>query len=344
MKRNGGVGVDLKQRFSLKPMTVGGILDQAFSIYRRNFIAILGFSALISGLFNLLIIVMNRSLSPPGLMSDPWELLIQGIRSGDFEGFMVSLPDPALGVDEALQTMLVSFLTMIMGVLGYIFVEPFVQGGIIHITSQALHGVAVDLSGAFRATGKRYGKLIATSLSLIAYYIGISIIGGMIVLLFLVPGIVMGIFAGENLSGGTIALLIVLLVVFLLVLLIFAVISHSLIALVYPVVIAEGSFHFNAIGRSIKLVWKKFWKVFGLTALVYLLAYAIIAAMGVLSFGIALFSPIPAVFQEVLTLLISALVLPIIHITVTLLYYDLRIRLEGYDLEVMTREMEGMDA
>ncbi|MGI6705988.1 MAG: hypothetical protein ACOX6S_06905 [Clostridia bacterium] len=335
--------MDLK-RFSLKPMTVGGILDRTFSIYRKNFIAILGFSALISGLYNLLTLVLNQALSPPGMMSDPWELIIQGIRIGDFEGFIAGFAEPGPGVEEALQMMLVSFLTMIIAGLGYIFVEPFVQGGIIHITSQALHGVSVDLSDAFRATGKRYGRLIATSLSLIAYYIGVSVIGGIIVLMFLVPGLVMGIIAGENPSGGMIALFVVLLILFLLVLLAFAVISHSLIALVYPVVVAEGSFHFNAIGRSIKLVGKKFWKVFGVTALVYLLSYAIIAAMGIFSFGIALFSPIGSVFQEVLTLLISALVLPIIHIAVTLLYYDLRIRLEGYDLELLTRGMEGMDA
>jgi hypothetical protein len=336
--------MDVRQRISLRPMTVGGILDRTFSVYRKNFIAILGFSALISGLFNLIILVVSQILTPPGMISDPWELLIQGIRSGDFEGFMAGIPEPGPGVGEALQMMLVSVLTMIMGVIGYIFVEPFVQGGIIHITSQALHGVSMDLSEAFRATRKRYGQLIATSLSLIAYYIGVSIIGGVILLIFVVPGVVMGIFAGQNPSGGMIALLIVLFILFLLVVLAFAVISNSLIAFVYPVVVAEGSFHFNAIGRSIKLVGKKFWKVFGVTALVYLLSYAIIAAMGILIFVIAVLSPVPSVFQEVLTLLISALVLPIVHIAVTLLYYDLRIRVEGYDLEVLTRGMEGMDA
>lgn len=101
-----------------------------------------------------------------------------------------------------------------------------------------------------------------------------------------------------------------------------------------PCVILEGRSTEAALARSWRLGAGQFWHVFGSLLL------AIIIVMVVVIGEAALAQAIPSrVVQAALSALASVLVVPLFSITETLLYYDLRIRNEGFDLEYLAASM-----
>jgi hypothetical protein len=114
--------------------------------------------------------------------------------------------------------------------------------------------------------------------------------------------------------------------------------SYSLIA---PVVMIEGSRNGREIRRrSWELVKGYRGKVF----LVFLVIVAIqilmqigVAVVGSFAFGTGNGSAVLSVLENVVSLLLT----PISAIAVTLLYYDFRIRKEGFDLEILSQSMGG---
>ncbi len=104
-----------------------------------------------------------------------------------------------------------------------------------------------------------------------------------------------------------------------------------------PVVVLEGVSGTTALGRSRELMRGNLGKAF----LVGLLA-GIVAAIigGILGFVIG-FIPWPYIFLRVFVqTLAQALVLPIQTAPFTLLYYDLRIRKEAFDLQMLSSAIE----
>lgn len=75
--------------------------------------------------------------------------------------------------------------------------------------------------------------------------------------------------------------------------------------------------------------------IFGVTALAILLYIIVLIGLGV----IALLLP-STLLKNVFSLIGTALALPILPIIQTTLYYDLRIRGEGYDVELMSRKLD----
>ena len=327
-----------KRPFPFKPMTVGNILDYSFRVYRDNFVTIMGFSALVSGGFSLLILLLQSLAAPSGTMTDPWGLIINGIKSGDFPYFIQQIPQSEPGPGYFPESLLFFIVSYASGLIMHILVNPFVQGGITNITARYFHGFSMDLSAAFKQTTNKFGKLVLTALSLMVYYIGIAI--GGVVLLGIIVAVLFALSAAHvflDSAGGTAILVVGIIFVYLILVGAFFV-MFNFVSFTYQAAVCEGKYNFAAIGRSFKLVGKKFWKVVGVRILMYLLVYAIIGAIGGVAFLIALLSPVDIMFQEVITLIITALATPLIYIATTILYYDCRIRLEGYDLEVMSRE------
>ncbi|MGE4283592.1 MAG: hypothetical protein AB7G87_07680 [Clostridia bacterium] len=329
--------------FSIKPMSIGNILDYTFRIYRNNFTAILAFSALIGGLFGIITLILNNLAAPPGMVTDPWSSVIQGLKSGNFENlfenFAAQAPEPNFGPDYLVRSILMMVVTYGAGLINYVFIYPFVQGGISNITQKYYHGFKLDAATSLKQTWKNFGKLIVTGLSLIVYSIGFGIVFLVIMLIFMAIMIPLS-FSGAF-NDGLPVILIILFILFFTVIIAVSVVFFSFITFVYPIAVTEGVYHFNAIGRSFKLVAKKFWKVVGVNFLVYLLVYVVIGAITGLGVTVAVLSPVNIMFQQVVTLVISALATPIIYIAATILYMDVRIRVEGYDLELMSDNLEG---
>ena len=132
---------------------------------------------------------------------------------------------------------------------------------------------------------------------------------------------------------------------------IFFVLSIPILALlVYsvfapPAVMMEGLNPIGAVRRSYMLVRGSWWKVFGVSLVIAL----VIVGLGILlSIPFALASALAgigepsAMARAVLTLnsiVVGVAVLPVLFTGLTLLYYDLRVRKEHFDLEALTQEM-----
>lgn len=106
-------------------------------------------------------------------------------------------------------------------------------------------------------------------------------------------------------------------------------------------VVLEGRGPLSALGRSWTMMRGSFWRVLGIIVLIYLLIQIITVVPSALLGGVigAIFSELDQfMLQQSLSQLvgyvIQIFVLPLQLIGYTLLYYDVRVRKEGFDLEL----------
>jgi hypothetical protein len=107
--------------------------------------------------------------------------------------------------------------------------------------------------------------------------------------------------------------------------------------LVTPVVVLEGFTGPEALGRSRQLVRGTLGKTALLGFLAWLLSVIVALVLGSVAGFIPWPHPLIGVF---LRNLVGVLVLPVATAPHILLYYDLRIRKEGFDLQMLSNAME----
>ena len=112
-------------------------------------------------------------------------------------------------------------------------------------------------------------------------------------------------------------------------------------AFAVPVLLVEGLRGRKALGRSFALVQGRWWRTFGVIVVGFILASVVSAMMqGVFLLGI-LFDPdndvVVVVLNAIATTLALAIATPFQAALVTVVYFDLRIRKEGFDLELLAR-------
>jgi hypothetical protein len=108
------------------------------------------------------------------------------------------------------------------------------------------------------------------------------------------------------------------------------------------VLVVEGQKGSQALGRSWRLAKGSFWKILGTTVLAVILAsviQGILAIPGSVAF--AAIGPAGWPFYAIGLSLAAILTTPFTTLITVLLYFDLRIRKEGFDLEVMAHEMSA---
>lgn len=125
-------------------------------------------------------------------------------------------------------------------------------------------------------------------------------------------------------------------------------------------VLIEGTSATNALRRSGELVKGTWWRVFGIMLAIFLLAFMIQTVLqfsllfvfgftqvisgeeGLLEMFQQMFAPeltaweglVPYVIQSCINFFVTSLMLPLTPIGITLLYFDQRIRKEGFDIEM----------
>ena len=114
------------------------------------------------------------------------------------------------------------------------------------------------------------------------------------------------------------------------------------LSLAVPALFAENMRAGDAIGRSWSLVERRWWRTFGILALVYLMLLVINQVIGfVVGFVVALIPGLNPVARSFVTLplstLVGALTSPLGAIGLTLVYFDLRARREGGDLDLLAQ-------
>ena len=118
------------------------------------------------------------------------------------------------------------------------------------------------------------------------------------------------------------------------------------LALTLPVLFTEQASVGTAIDRSWRLTDRAFWRTFVIVACTILLGYALQTALaGVFITAAGLFPGLPIVARLLLVVatasLMTQLVEPLFALAVTLVYFDLRVRREAFDLEILAYQVSA---
>jgi hypothetical protein len=106
-----------------------------------------------------------------------------------------------------------------------------------------------------------------------------------------------------------------------------------------PIVLLEHTGPNVAMGRTLRLTSDCTAHVFFSLGLAFVLYFIVSAIVSVL--GLTLLTPTTA---GIIGAVVIIPIYPLMSVVSTLLYYDLRIRKEGFDLEIMSRELAGAPA
>ena len=246
---------------SLEPMTVGGILDRTFFLYRNNIVRFLAIVAIVQVPLALLQLVMQKAILDGG------------------SAMAMSLS--------------VAFIAM--------FANQLSQGALVKSVSESYLGNSVTV-------GDAYGFVLPKILTLVvaALLVALAIIGGMILLI--IPGIIFALW----------------------------------FSLTTQIVVVEGVKATKAMGRSKDLVKGCLGKVFAVAIVTFLITGVInfgcqkLGAMLVEQFEVETTMGALTIIQLVI-LVGAVLTAPISASAFILLYYDMRIRKEGFDLEMLAQ-------
>ncbi len=293
----------------LRPMGIGDILDATFRLYRQRFVTFL--------LIALVVYV------PFAIIATGWQLFLssrQSVASG-FSDESGESPDTRIGDGvpspqfrpepfDPSTTLLGLIPTAIFG----LFFAPLCSAALVHNISAGYLGEEL---AAIRSYGRAGPRLLPL--------IGATMLWGLIIYFPLVLMVPIGIAAGHGAALLVFALWGIWGLVF------------ALWFLVYvPVVVLEKANGSRALGRSRELMRGNVWKGFLLMLLVVILCFII---NWVILYLVGLVPWPHSAIPTFLDLLLPVLVLPISTAPLILLYYDLRIRKEAFDLQRLSEAL-----
>ncbi|MEK8132291.1 hypothetical protein WMW72_30770 [Paenibacillus filicis] len=310
-----------------RPMGVGAILDRSFQLYRNHFATAFLLMLLFVGPFYLLQNLLLYNLSSVPLLP----------QAGDSIADSLDLFISRSNLEaEALNPGLLFFSFLLMPLYAVLLL-PVLMSSQLHLVQTALQGQEVRFSEVLRQSFGRYGRVIGNSLlyGLIITGISIGIWIALVIVIVIVVALTAGLAAGlpsigSGSLGGSIVLIIVGVVVYILVALgIWAGLSFFMIRFGFflPIVALEDGE--GAIGRSWRLTKGSFWRIFAVLLLLSVL-YSIFA-LGSYALMIGVFKM--SLIGQLINVLLVLLIAPLFTIPYAVIYFDLRVRNEGSDLE-----------
>jgi hypothetical protein len=294
---------------SLHPMNIGDILDQTFTLYRKNFKTILGIVAVV----NVPLLVLETL----GLLS------LLPMFPTAFDTPPRTLPrDPFANLDPNLLASVIIGIVSFVGlaVLVTVIATIFQQAALALVVSENYLGRSLTLLEAYRRALRRWQPLLFTAL--------LFLVGGVIWLpMFLVLFVIIPCLGG-------LAFLFASSLVFV------------RLAFTWQAIVLENMDGLGGLRRSWRLVGsfmtQPFWRVVGILLLLSILVGTVTSGPSYLVGFTVVLLPSPLwglILNTVLTNLISLVVAPLSFIAQTLLYYDLRIRNEGFDLQLRAQQL-----
>jgi hypothetical protein len=298
-----------------RSMSVGEWLDATFTLYRRNFALIASISAVVQIPYALLTWLLFELTGVATFVRSPF----------------ASLGGQSITQAQA-QQLLNSYLGILVVTLGLLLlslliVVPLGEAATTRAVSDRYLDRPSSLLSAYRAAWSRLGALIAMILILIVVYAGSLAV----VILFTA-------LLGAAGAGGLGALLAVIAFIGLIPVLIMIYV-RTVVAV--PAIVLERVSGWGGLKRSWQLIGGRFWPTFGRMLLLVLIT-SIISGVVSTIFQVPgnLIAPNNSfVFQQVAGAIAAVFVGPITYIGVTLLYYDIRIRKEGFDIEMLARSL-----
>jgi hypothetical protein len=297
----------------LKARTVTDLLDAAVGLYRHNFGTLLGVVALVHGPLLALGVVA----------SGWWGWSSLATRPGGTPG-----PGQAAALAAGLSaTSLVWLATLVF--------QPLASGAMVLAVSDLYLGRKITVRGAYRQALPSWGPLIGAQF-LISLIVGAVGFGPGMVLMFV--GGMLAALARSVVAGVVVMVLGVLVMLYL------VVASYLCLMATIPAIMVERRTMSEALTRSFRLVsrgWKHAlgaWVLLGLLVAVPLVVpYGLVVAAQVRG-GLA-GAPFATALTSGLASLVALLVMPVTLAGQVVIYYDLRVRQEGFDLEMMAANL-----
>jgi hypothetical protein len=288
-------------------MTVGDILDGVFKLFKANAATIVAIVALFSVPLQLVSAWLQRNaLGGAGLLD--------------------VLGDPSLVDSDAAQPFGAPSDLWVSVAIGIprLLVVAFTAGAISQVVAASYLGETLTAVPALARTIRRSGALLGGWF--LCHLPALAVGLGYVVLLV---------------SGAGIALVVGLGFLGMLLLGPLLVAVATLSVAVAPAIMVEDLGPLAGVRRSWALVRRRFWSVLGISLLAGLIAALVAGALSFipsmlgLLFGLE-YGWIVVAAGGILASLVSE---PIVAIAATLIYFDLRIRSEGFDLQVIATEL-----
>lgn len=299
------------RRVDLRPLSIGELFDRVFVLYRRHFWLFVGITA-VPGVFALLLTLLSTMFQNPAL---------QGMDPNGVE------------FQKAIATILLSIAGAMVVLVVYFVVYMVALGATTFAVSEVYLGRTATI-------GQVYGRMKGRIGALLLLLLLVSVrLGGIWILGF--AG--MGVATALNPILGALALVGVIIVGGLLT--IFLMLRWGVAV---PALVLEGRSATLSIKRSIELTRGRLGRVLLLAFCATLVNYAALTLFQAPFWGMAFYVGIETwsgfflnTFGAVLGSIATTVTSPLLIIGLALIYYDARVREEGFDLEVMIAALDG---
>jgi Flp pilus assembly protein TadD len=286
----------------LRAMSVGELLDTTFRLYRRNFLLFIGLVAVIQVPLTLLGVAFEATYSPT----------------------VSETQDYYYYTDEQAWFVIGQF---IMALLNFLAVQGLMTGAMARAIHDRYLGQPRGLVDTYRALGWGWLRLVAALVVMGLLDVGVF-------MLLFVPAVL-----------GTEAFLCLFCLGGIAAFILLTYLNVPIMSLLAPVIIIENKGVFAGLRRSFDLGRRRFWRVFGINFLLWLLTMVITMPLSLFFNVIPFFWEPGALLMTIIAssinMVVTLLVRPIWVCGLTLLYFDLRVRLEGFDLELMAAQMDA---
>jgi hypothetical protein len=320
----------------LRPLSIGDILDAAFRLYRKHFLTFIGITALLQ--VPTTIVELFAQFQFGGQALQNW--LRFAARPRVLPGQNVLDAFPIRDIATFLG------ISLALGAIQFLLVRNLITGALANAVARSYRGEPVSILEAYNLGWRRFLALIGASLATFVLWV---------VFLGLVFGCTFGsvfVLASQTgarspASGLLAGILIAVLILGMFALLLLAMLYfYARLLVTTQAIVIEGQGAVGGIARSWRLVGGAFWRTLAIAVLMYVLTY-IIAGIpsAIVSFALQLLSgnSLDAVLRNQIIVSVIAqvgqiVVLPLQLVIFTMLYYDLRVRKEGYDIELLAQQ------
>lgn len=258
-----------------------------------------------------LIVGISLLVALPGLV---WSLVtgIYRLNSASYANLITTSPGAAPTFNSQQLSSLLG--AILLGVLGSLILLPFSLGAVYRAVTDVALGRPATIGSVLRETLARYFPLLGLVGLFILMFIGWIIAEAVGFVLLILPGI--AVFCAA----------------------VYLAVRWSLVV---AAMMAEDIGPIRGLGRSWNLVSGSWWRTFGILLIVTILQLIITYGLGIL-FGLiaALVTTgdVQAAVTQIVGTILNAVVNPITTIAVVLLYFDLRVRKEGLDLDQLAQQ------
>jgi hypothetical protein len=305
----------------LRPMGLGELLDSSVKLYRKNFV---------------LLVTAQLPLAVFYLLQNAYNYSATGQQSGFFEIYKM-LTDPfSYSAQQQTATLpslgyyLISFLFSFLQIC---IVYPVTLSAVTKVASDSVLEGKATVKNAYTFSLKNWFKLGVTNFIMtILLYIVMAIVIAVPVAVSTAV-IVYSIVSG---GPGGIATAIVLVGIVALIGFFIAGFVWVRLSATYPIMVNEKAFIIEAMSRSWRMVRGHTFRVYAAMVIIFLIPTVLQSSSFIMEF--VMFRTL-FVLTVALGLVAQGILIPLADCTRVLVYFDLRTRKEGYDLEMRTQEL-----